>query len=154
MPLAGVEPYRYAQVMMTGYMKQLLVIILVSLSFVTASCAKPMPAQTEYVLGTLCTINLFEKGSAEVYRSLFARLREIEDHMSVNREGTELDKVNKAAGREPVQVTADVIEVLSTALRYAELSDGAFDPTVGPLVKLWAIASHIATLRLLRSFPL
>ncbi len=144
MPLAGVEPYRYAQVMMTGYMKQLLVIILVSLSFVTASCAKPMPAQTEYVLGTLCTINLFEKGSAEVYRSLFARLREIEDHMSVNREGTELDKVNKAAGREPVQVTADVIEVLSTALRYAELSDGAFDPTVGPLVKLWGIGSDNA----------
>ena len=108
------------------------------------SCAKPMPAQTEYVLGTLCTINLFEKGKPELYRTLFARLREIEDRMSVNKDGTELDRVNAAAGKTSVVVDPDVIEVLSAALRYAELSDGVFDPTVGPLVKLWGIGTDNA----------
>lgn len=103
-----------------------------------------MPAQTEYVLGTLCTINLFDKGKPELYRSLFVRLREIEDRMSVNKAGTELDRVNAAAGREPVSVDPDVMDVLVNALRYAQLSDGAFDPTVGPLVKLWGIGTDNA----------
>ncbi|WP_041396320.1 FAD:protein FMN transferase [Gracilinema caldarium] len=119
-------------------------IILLGSALIFVSCTKPMPAQTEYVLGTLCTINLFDKGSSELYRTLFTRLREIENHMSVNKEGTELDRINTAAGRESVHVTADVVEVLAAALRYAELSDGAFDPTVGPLVKLWGIGSDNA----------
>lgn len=130
---------RYAQAM-----KRLMSAVFVSLTLILAACAKPMPAQTEYVLGTLCTINLFEKGTPDLYRTLFTRLREIEDHMSVNRAGTELDRVNAAAGREAVTVHADVIDVLSAALRYAELSGGAFDPTVGPLVKLWGIGTDNA----------
>jgi thiamine biosynthesis lipoprotein len=129
---------------MKRIMKRMSGIFLLGLSIVLASCAKPMPAQTEYVLGTLCTINLFEKGSPGLYRTLFARLREIEDRMSVNKEGTELDRVNDAAGKEPVAVDPDVIEVLTAALRYAQLSHGAFDPTVGPLVKLWGIGTDNA----------
>ncbi len=128
--------YRYAQAM-----KRLISAAFAILTLTLAACAKPMPAQTEYVLGTLCSINLFEKGTPDVYRALFARLREIENRMSVNKAGTELDRVNAAAGREAVAVHPDVIEVLSAALRYAELSDGAFDPTVGPLVKLWGIGT-------------
>lgn len=118
--------------------------LLLSVTLLAISCAKPMPAQTEYVLGTLCTINLFDKGSPELYRTLFARLREIEARMSVNRAGTELDRVNAASGKEPVMVDPDVIEVLKAALHYAQLSDGAFDPTIGPLVKLWGIGTDDA----------
>jgi len=124
--------------------KSISIVLFLGLSLVSTSCAKPMPAQTEYVLGTLCTINLFEKGTPELYRTLFARLREIEDHMSVNMEGTELDRVNRSAGKEPVAVDSDVIDVLTAALRYAQLSNGAFDPTVGPLVKLWGIGTDTA----------
>ena len=49
--------------------------------------------------------------------------------------------VNARAGIEPVKVRADVIEVLDAALHYAELSGGAFDPSVGPLVRLWDIGA-------------
>jgi thiamine biosynthesis lipoprotein len=50
--------------------------------------------------------------------------------------------INRQAGIAPVKVRADLIEVLETALRYAELSGGAFDPTIGPLVKLWGIGTE------------
>jgi thiamine biosynthesis lipoprotein len=49
--------------------------------------------------------------------------------------------INRQAGLEPVKVRADLIELLETALYYAELSDGAFDPTIGPLVRLWGIGT-------------
>ena len=49
--------------------------------------------------------------------------------------------INKQAGIAPVKIRADLFEVLETALRYADLSGGAFDPTIGPLVKLWGIGT-------------
>jgi thiamine biosynthesis lipoprotein len=39
-------------------------------------------------------------------------------------------------------VNAETIAVMERALYYAEQSDGAFDPTVGPLVKLWGIGTE------------
>ncbi|HPQ00959.1 MAG TPA: FAD:protein FMN transferase [Termitinemataceae bacterium] len=111
---------------------------------VLVSCAAPSSPQTEFVLGTVCSINLFEYGRPEQYRALFARLREIEDRMSVNKTGTELDAVNEAAGRAPVPVHPDTYYVVEKALEYARVSGGAFDPTVGPLVKLWGIGTEDA----------
>ncbi|GHV91743.1 FAD:protein FMN transferase [Spirochaetia bacterium] len=107
-------------------------------------CSRGLPAQTEFVLGTICNVNLFEKGTQKRYAVIFARLREIEEVMSANKAGTELDRINQNAGIGPVPVDAELIAVLDRALRYAEASGGAFDPTVGPLVKLWGIGSDAA----------
>jgi thiamine biosynthesis lipoprotein len=113
--------------------------------FFTSGCAgEQMPAQSEYVLGTICTINLYNRGTARVYRNIFARLRAIENEMSANMAGTGVDAINQQAGIGPVTVHEDLIDVIESALRYAELSGGAFDPTVGPLVKLWGIGDDTA----------
>jgi thiamine biosynthesis lipoprotein len=77
-----------------------------------------------------------------VYREIFDRFREIESRMSVTLPGTEVDRINANAGIGPVAVHADVFEVLELAVRYAGLSGGAFDPTVGPLVSLWNIGGE------------
>ncbi|MDR1072267.1 MAG: FAD:protein FMN transferase [Treponema sp.] len=107
------------------------------------SCAR-LPPQSEEALGTVCTVNLYGAGSRSVYNEVFSRFREIEDRMSINKDGSEVDAVNAAAGVAPVQVSEDVFEVVKASLRYAELSDGAFDPSVGALVKLWGIGSDDA----------
>lgn len=116
-----------------------LLVLLLSLSGL--SCAEAVPAQSEYVIGTVCTVNLYEKGTKAAYKEIFDRLREIEARMSANAEGTEVDAINKSAGVAPVAVHEDVRAVVKAALRFAELSGGALDPTVGPLVKLWNIGS-------------
>jgi thiamine biosynthesis lipoprotein len=41
-----------------------------------------------------------------------------------------------------VQVHDDVFAVIERAVYYAGISDGAFDPTVGPLVSLWGIGGE------------
>jgi thiamine biosynthesis lipoprotein ApbE/Na+-translocating ferredoxin:NAD+ oxidoreductase RnfG subunit len=38
-------------------------------------------------------------------------------------------------------VTSEVLRLISEALRYAALSEGAFDPTTAPLVRLWGFGS-------------
>jgi thiamine biosynthesis lipoprotein len=112
----------------------MLLLLLISL----ISCALA-PPESEFVLGTVCTVNLYEKGSAGLYRKVFERLRELEDIFSANRDDSELAGVNRNAGVGAVVVSNELLEVLEKALVYAGLSTGAFDPTVGPLVELWGI---------------
>lgn len=50
---------------------------------------------------------------------------------------SELSRVNREAGREPVSVSTELFHFLSTSLRYSRESEGAFDMTVGPLMKVW-----------------
>ena len=114
--------------------------------FFLTGCAAPNSSQpeSEYVLGTICSVNLFEAGKPELYSDVFGRLRELENILSANREGTDLDMVNQNAGLKPVKVRPELVEVLGKALVYAEKSGGSFDPSVGPLVKLWGIGTDRA----------
>jgi thiamine biosynthesis lipoprotein len=134
-------------------------------------CSRSADPQIEFALGTVCTINLYEGGKQQTYSRIFARIREIDRTMTAFPSGefqellsgggmvepdskaAEMFKaaaeallsgvaaINEQAGIEPVKVRADLIELLQQALYYAELSDGAFDPTVGPLVRLWGIGT-------------
>jgi len=97
--------------------------------------------ESQYALGTFCTINLFDKGNNKLYSQVFGRIHYLEGIFSANQEGTDLDKVNKNSGINPVKVKPELLVVLEKALEYAEKSGGAFDPTIGPLVKLWGIGT-------------
>jgi thiamine biosynthesis lipoprotein len=101
-------------------------------------------SRTEQVLGTECTITLYDHGESKTLDACFDRLREIHARMTVDEPGSELDAVADAAGREPVSVTDDVFVVMKRALELSRLSNGIFDPTVGPLVKLWGVNTRNA----------
>lgn len=116
------------------------VLALFSMTACAAGAAEEI-SRTDFVLGTVCSVRILEGGSSKTSDQIFARLREIEDRMSANKEGTQIAAVNAAAGKSAVVVTADTFFVVSKALEYARRSEGLFDPTVGPLVKLWNIGS-------------
>jgi thiamine biosynthesis lipoprotein len=50
---------------------------------------------------------------------------------------SELSHVNREAARSPVKVEPELFDFLAECLRYSRESDGAFDITVGPLMKAW-----------------
>jgi thiamine biosynthesis lipoprotein len=118
-----------------------LILVTVVVSMI-CGCSRGGPPRSEFVLGTVCTVNLYNRGSERIYREIFSRLREIDDRMSANRTDTDLAAVNAQAGTAPAAVRADLLEVVGKALDYAEITGGAFDPTVGPLVALWGIGQE------------
>jgi FAD:protein FMN transferase len=120
----------------------LALMLLTELIIITSSCSVALPPESEFVLGTVCTINLYEEGSHKLYSELFSRLRYLDRTLSANDETSEISKINKAAGKEAVLVGADTLLVVQRALEYARLTDGEFDPTVGPLVKTWNIGTE------------
>lgn len=133
-------------------LKSILVFMLcctLSLSLIgCTSNEKNEPAQpltkTEVIIGTVCTISLYDIKDVAILDKAFTRLKELEDILSINKLGTELDKVNNMSGKEPVKVTDDTFTVVAQGLKYSKLSGGALDITVGPLVKLWGIGTDAA----------
>jgi thiamine biosynthesis lipoprotein len=106
-----------------------------------SGCSGAPAPESEFVFGTLCTVDLYGQGNRDRYSAVFARLRELEDIFSTNWAGTDSDRVNRGSGLEGVRVKHEFIELLKKALYYAEMSGGAFDPSVGPLVNLWGIGT-------------
>ncbi|HOI46140.1 MAG TPA: FAD:protein FMN transferase [Bacilli bacterium] len=51
-----------------------------------------------------------------------------------------LMKVNRLSGIEAVVVNDDFIELIELSIEMAELTNGLFDPTIGPLTSLWDIS--------------
>jgi thiamine biosynthesis lipoprotein len=119
-----------------------------SLGLLLAACNKtPLTAmsESEFVMGTVCSITLYAPKTLDavpVFHDVFTRFHEIENIMSANMPDTDIDRVNQNAGQTAIAVQVETRTLLERALYYAELSDGAFDPTVGPLVKLWGIGTE------------
>jgi thiamine biosynthesis lipoprotein len=119
--------------------RALLAVSAISFLFAVASCGgleTPL-SRTDFVLWTTCTVTLYDHVKQDTLDAVFSRLHEIHNRLSVNIPGSELDAVSAAAGRTAVHVSDDVFSVVKAALRYSTLSDGRFDPTVGPLMKAW-----------------
>jgi thiamine biosynthesis lipoprotein len=67
----------------------------------------------------------------------FAELRRLERMLSNYRPESEWSEVNRYAASRAVEVSQELFDLLSACLEYSRGSEGAFDITVGPLVKAW-----------------
>jgi FAD:protein FMN transferase len=76
-------------------------------------------------------------------RAAFARIAALDAMMSDYREDSELMQLCRKAGGPPTRVSDELLFVLGRAQEVARLSDGAFDVTVGPIVRLWRRARKI-----------
>ena len=116
----------------------ILVTTLIGCNKDTTSNSKVL-SRTELFMGTVVTITLYDCNDSAILDKAFDRVAEIESLVSINNSGTELDKVNDSAGISPIEVTPTTFEIVKKGLEYSKLSNGDFDITIGPLVKLWNI---------------
>ena len=75
-----------------------------------------------------------------------ALLARVNRQMSTYDADSELSTFNRAAVGEAVLVSNALVEVVATAQTLSERTDGAFDPTVAPLVGLWGFGAQAAVL--------
>lgn len=96
-------------------------------------------SRSETLMGTVVKVTIYDSNDTKILDKAFDRVREIEKSVSINQEGTILDKVNESSGISPVIVDEDTFKIVEKGIKYSNLSNGLFDITVGPLVKLWSI---------------
>ncbi len=70
-------------------------------------------------------------------RAAFERIAALEDVLSDWRPASELRRLEAHPPGTWIAVSRELFSVLALALDVAEASDGAFDPTIGPLTALW-----------------
>ena len=97
-------------------------------------------SKTEFLMGTVVTVKIYDEGKEDVLEPVFERIQTLADQISVNDLAPSvIDEINANAGKAPVKVPDDLLNLLETGKAYSDRSDGSFDITVGPLTSLWRI---------------
>jgi thiamine biosynthesis lipoprotein len=108
-----------------------------------ASSAAENPSRYEYfriLMGTKMRIVLYAESQEHAQESAaaaFLRIQQLDEIMSDYNPESELMKLCREAYPVARPVSADLFRVLEQSLRFSDLSRGAFDVTIGPLVDLW-----------------
>ncbi|HHT9145641.1 MAG TPA: FAD:protein FMN transferase [Candidatus Wunengus sp. YC61] len=96
--------------------------------------------QTRMIMGTVAEVSIYsndEKTAGNAIEEALNEMERMDRIMSNYKNDSELSKVNKKAAKSPVPCNAELLEVIEQSQYYSELSGGAFDITVSPIVALW-----------------
>ena len=120
---------------------QRLVAIAVVLGVYLSGCGRVRSVkESSLLMGTVVEITVQHKDPTVARKAIqhaFDEGKRTENLLSIYKKDSEISMINLKAGLEEVKVSRDSLYVIEKALAYSELSDGAFDITVGPLIELW-----------------
>lgn len=96
--------------------------------------------QSRNAMGTIFTIYLYANDGTQaraLLEAAFEEVERLEETLSNYRESSELSRINRLAARQAVITDPEVFALLQACLAYSRRSNGAFDVTVGPLMRAW-----------------
>lgn len=91
-------------------------------------------------MGTLFTITLYatnEATASNAANAAFGRVAALNQMMTDYDPESELMRLCASPAGKPVKVSPELFEILEESQRVAKQSGGAFDVTIGPVVRLW-----------------
>ena len=119
--------------------------VILSCLLLAVSCSNPVPvSKTRDLPYAFCTLTIDDHAEDATFVACFERIEKVLHEFNMYTPESEISSVNQAAGIRAVPVSEDFCDVLRQGLQLASLTDGLFDPTVGPLVRLWGIGSDKA----------
>ncbi len=122
-----------------------LILIIVSISVLLAACTDQSVSNSQQISGQTMgtTYSVIYKPITDgperdaLFKEIELLLKEINQSMSTYIDDSELSRLNRTiAGLETV-LSKELFYVIKSAVEVSQISDGAFDITVGPLVNLW-----------------
>lgn len=108
-----------------------------------AGCGPPaarLVEQSRLAMGSSLTLSAWtadEDGARAAFDEVFAEFDRLESLLSIWRPGSDVVRLNDAAGLGPVPVSADTRAVLRAARQASEWTHGKFDITFGALADVW-----------------
>jgi FAD:protein FMN transferase len=111
----------------------------VALLAATAWLSMSPPAAAEWltrvddgIMGTRIVVELWSEQHAageQAIDAVMAEMRHIDADMSTFKPDSEISRVNAQAARGPVKISKELFDLLTTALEYSRITEGAFDIT-------------------------
>jgi len=121
-------------------------LIIVSLYF-SAGPGKQVELDSGHrmVMGTFARIVVIAKDSdtaGNCIENAFTQINKVDELMSDYKGDSEISRINRDGFKKAVQLSQSTFEVLQKSIEFSELTEGAFDVTVGPLVELFRKAKR------------
>ncbi|WP_116808931.1 FAD:protein FMN transferase [Steroidobacter cummioxidans] len=127
-------------------MKPLLSIALALLVLVQPARAEWIERVEDGIMGTRIAVELWAtdraQGNAAV-EAVLAEMRRVDEAMSTYKPTSELSIVNARAAQEPIKISGELFDLLTTALEYSRITDGAFDITYASVGYLYDFRKHV-----------
>lgn len=119
--------------------KCLLVFLAASLVLMLCSCKPKEESSEQLCFGTVCRITA---ASGTDFEAIWAEMRNLEQVLSARNGTSELERLNSMAGQSWLDVSETLYTVLEKGLMIAQITNGAFNPAIGALVRLWDIGGE------------
>lgn len=117
-----------------------------------AGCADIRPTSHSVVstriqmhMGTLVTVTavaLDRKAGDRAVQAAFDEIKRLEQLLSTWRSDSELSRVNAEAGRRPVQVSQETLQLVIRSQDIAQLTQGGFNIALGPAIEAWSVTER------------
>ena len=129
----------------TIYYSLFIILLSGSSSLITASAAQKAENTVRYEashesMGTVFTVAAYGRDRtylSEVVEQVFEEVDRLDEQMSNYKPESELSVINREAAGHPVVVEPGLFHLLEICVQRSEQTGGAFDITVGPLMKAW-----------------
>jgi thiamine biosynthesis lipoprotein len=123
-------------------MKQFVVVLFLSAVFgpLSASSEELRLEASVEAMGSAYSVVLYGEDRSRLEAAAedaFEEVRRLDRMLSNYRPESEWSEVNRHAAERPVRVSAELFRLLSACVEYSRESEGAFDISVGPLMKVW-----------------
>ena len=91
-------------------------------------------------MGTVFEVSVYTRDgykAEKAFNNVFNDINRLDDMMSNYKDDSELSKINESAAREPISCSSELAYIIEQSLNYGDITNGAFDITIGPLMKVW-----------------
>ena len=122
-------------------MKKIAIVSFIILILVSGCSKKEPVKESDFLLNTVVSVTIYDNPDEKIFNEVFDEIKNIEDKMSLHRQSSEVVKINSMAGKKPVKVSKETLNVIKKGIYFSNFTNGRFDITIGPLVSLWDIGS-------------
>lgn len=123
--------------------KASLSVLLLTITLLLGGCAvqEAQYSADFFAMDTFMSIKAYGSNAQKAVLESQKYINQLESKISRTKTGSDIVKLNSAQG-EAVQVSDDTFWILTAAVKEAQVTDGAFDPTVARLTDLWQIGTE------------
>lgn len=130
-------------------MKNYILLLLIILIFHIDSCKQEKAKiykESKLLMNTIVSITIATESSnaaEKAIKAAFTEIERIEKLTNFYSDNSEISLINKNAGIMPVKVSNTVIEIIEKAIYISEITNGAFDITIGTISSLYDFSRKI-----------
>lgn len=93
-------------------------------------------------MDTVINTTIYDERGEELLLEVEQEIHRLEDLFSVTKDDSDVSRLNANAGKEETLLSEETYSLLETSKKISAMTDGCFDITISPVVKLWGFTEE------------